>query len=192
MAVELTVVTGLPGALLFPVARELKEQGHEILWPGQTLDLHGDVERYKDGENPEVTRMHNALLATTGQTWFTVNSPQFYDPPCPGPEDILGQFAEGAKVVLADVRFCLFLPLWVAYLRRLVICDCSPEESAATMQRWWKGKVGLDDCVLVSHHYGNRLRTYASRIMERIELPSGDVRSGEFTRRLRGFLKNGF
>lgn len=188
MGHHIIAVTGIPGAWLNQVSKHLERNDGQILWPGQRQDMHSFQERYNDGENLELTRMHETILQQTGQGIYTTKAPAFWTIPYPGPEQYLNQFFKhpmmpGAgvtrRIILTDYKLCFFLPIWRAWVTDIIVCDYDLTESAQAIKRWTgAGNTGWAE--EVAAHYSARLEKNIAGCQRLIRIPHKDILTGEY------------
>ena len=154
---SLTVVLGLPGSRISKVVSSHEKKGHVVLWPGQDITLKNGHYAYSQGENPEVTRMHTTLLERHKKTWCDLSGLDYYEPPVPGPQDVLNMFDPDSKVIFGDYRFCLFFSLWQEFVTNIVVCEISVEAAYLATVRWHGRQHNADNHKKAMQFYSRKL-----------------------------------
>jgi hypothetical protein len=175
-------VTGVPGVWLNQVGRFLEGQGALILWPDQAVHSL-ELDKYKhNAENPEVIRMHDAILASCGSTRYscryTRSFPLFYDPPFPGPQDFVAQFPEDKVVIVVDNALCLLWDLWSSVCTDLVLVDASLDSTTYFLKRWVDGNMNDDECRLVFEGYQSAIQHTLSNFKNVYRVDNEEIKNG--------------
>lgn len=156
-------ITGAPGSWINQVAIRLEGKDCAVMWPDQKFISAEDERLYNaNHENPEVARINDRVITSCHMTRFSGDFPVFYDPPFPGPQEVVNKFPSDQNILIVDTALCLLWGLWGPYITDLIVVEAGEDITTKYIQKWIDGNMGAAECARLRDLYYNRLEECTS------------------------------
>ena len=187
-------VTGVPGAWTNVVATELKARGCQVLWPGQRL-LSSDIESLytQNGENPEITRIHDLILEECNQNIYSLRLPRFFSPPFPGPEQFLAKFSPDRPVVIVNPSICLVWDIWRPYVTDVLMVSAEERVTSHFLRTYIDANMTEDRCSAIFDFHALQLQriedSFVSKRYHLHAISNTDIENNRYSETIDSILK---
>ena len=169
------IVAGTSGAWINAISSILSEQGWQITWPGQDIDIKdGVMFLERNRQNIEIQNIHQCLCDKHNTNFLSSRLPKFYDLPYPGPAEFIAKFDKPA--VISGTCLSPFLDIWVNTADVVIDIRATEEEDMMMLDKWSKGTFAPRHVATIRDHHLSRYNQHLKLFPKVFTMTNSEVR----------------